>query len=327
VCASFVACRPSTVSDAEAKGDVTWLDQKGTPEALQALGRLADKNPKAVAALEARTAFDPSVWPIAWAAVVRNAPWGVTTIKKGLGDASRAEAAAAAMTRKDPHLTMFVAELEQALVRLAATQQNAAVSTGLASVGVAGKDAVERRLADGSTRAAMCRGIASPEASAEARKSLMTVPAASRDNGYCVDAVVKIAVDDDETLAWLATSSEPGILGAAGKNELMPCPRLHTVWSKALAERGADAYTALVVPLSNALKRCPKELDGVLADAITRTPASQFVVAGAIDPFGSYSGNLKATCAALPAIANNAKAQPVSRERARDAIAHSCTMK
>ena len=320
-------CRPSTVADAEAKGDVAWLDAKGTPEALAALGRLADKNPKAVVAIESRMAYDPTAYALAWSATVRGAAWGTTTLKKALGDPSRAEAAAAAMSRKDPHLAQFVTELEGALVRLAASQQNAAVATGLASVGAPAKDAVERRLADGSTRGAMCRGISSTDASGEARKSLTLVSPASRDNGYCVDAVIKIASEDDDLLAWLATSGEPGIVGAAGKNELMTCGRLHTLWGKALAERAPEVYSALLVPLSNALKRCPKELDGVLADAITRLPATHFVVVGAIDAFGSYGGNLKATCAALPIVAANMKAPGVTRERARDALAHSCTMR
>ncbi len=324
---SCVGCRPSTVAEAEAKGDVVWLDTKGTPEALQALGRLADKNPKAVIAIESRTAYDPTAYQLAWAATLRDAPWGTTTLKKALGDPSRAESAAAAMSRKDPHLAQFVTELEGALVRLAASQQNAAVATGLASVGAAAKDAVERRLADGSTRGAMCRGLSSADASAEARKSLTVVPPASRDNGYCVDAVIKIAAEDDDLLAWLATAGEPGIVGAAGKNELMKCARLHTLWAKALAERSPEVYSALLVPLSNALKRCPNELDGVLADAITRLPATHFVVVGAIDAFGSYGGNLKATCAALPIAAANMKAPGVTRERARDALAHSCTLR
>lgn len=327
VVATLGGCKPSSVQEAETKGDVVWLDQNGSPEALAALGRIADKNPKAAAAVEARASFDPSAWAIAWAAVVRGAPWGTAMLKKGLGDAARAEQAAAAMARRDAHLAQFVTELDGALVRLAASQQNAAVATVLASAGVAAHEAVERRLADGSTRGAICRGIASSDSSADARKSLTTVPPASRDNAYCVDAVVKLAADDDETLGWLATGSEPGILGSAGKSELMPCGRLHTLWGKALAERPPESHSALVVPLSNALKRCPKELDGVLADSITRLPATHFVVVGAIDAFGSYGGNLKATCAALPAVAANAKAPAVTRERARDALAHSCTLK
>jgi hypothetical protein len=137
---------------------------------------------------------------------------------------------------------------------------------------------------------------------------------------------VKLAGEDDDVLTWLATKGEPGLLNAAGKGELMPCARLHLVWQKALAERPPESYPALVVPLQNALKRCPAELDGVVADAITKNPATNVVTVGALDAFASYGGKLRATCAALPAAAV-AKSPPIIRERARDAIGHMCVLK
>ncbi len=48
-------CKPSTIAEAERKGDVAWLDQNGTPDSVSALGRLADTKPDAVTALEARS--------------------------------------------------------------------------------------------------------------------------------------------------------------------------------------------------------------------------------------------------------------------------------
>jgi hypothetical protein len=64
-------------------------------------------------------------------------------------------------------------------------------------------------------------------------------------------------------------------------------------------------------------------MDGVLADALVHVPAARGIVLAAIDPFDAYCKNLRATCAALPAIASG-KDAAVIRERASDAIAHGC---
>lgn len=321
------ACAPKNVADAEKRGDVAWLDTKGTPDAIAALGRLADKSDKAARAIEKRATFDPNAYAAAWAAVVRGAPWGTTLFKTALGDAARAESAAAAMARGDAHITPFLGDLEAALVRLGASMQNAAISTSLASAGPGAHDAVTRRLADAATRGAMCRGLGSPEASPDARKCLMQAPAQSRDNSYCLDAALKLAGDDDEALSWLAGVAEPGLLGAAGKSEFLSCARLHIAWSKALVTRPASTHTALIVPLSHALKRCPLEMDGVLADSLARNPASADVIVGAIDPYGSYGANLKATCKALEGVRNFRGVSAFTRERASDTVARSCKMK
>jgi hypothetical protein len=325
--ASLVACGPKNVTDAEKRSDVAWLDTKGTPDAIAALGRLADKNDKAARAIEKRAPYDPNAYAAAWAAVVRGAPWGTALFRAALADPVRAESAAAAMDRGDGHMTPFLSDLEAALVRLGASMQNAAISTSLASAGPAAHDAVTRRLADAATRGAMCRGLGSPEASPDARKCLMQAPAQSRDNSYCLDAALKLAGDDDEALSWLAGVAEPGLLGAAGKSELLTCGRLHLAWSKALVTRPASTHAALIVPLAHALKRCPLEMDGVLADSLTRNPASADVIVGAIDPYGSYGANLKATCKALEAVRNFRGISAVTRERANDAVARSCKMK
>ena len=159
------ACTPSTIEEAERKGDAAWLDENGTPDAVAALGRVADKNPKALAALEARSTFDMQAFRAAWDGVVRGAPWGGEMLRGGLADPKRADLAASAVVRHDARLVPFIPDLEQALVRLSATLQNFNVSSALASVGKPAHDAIVRRLGDASTRGAMCRGIASNSAS------------------------------------------------------------------------------------------------------------------------------------------------------------------
>jgi hypothetical protein len=245
-------------------------------------------------------------------------------LRAGLADPGRADLASSAMTKHDAHLVAYLPDLEAALQRLSASMQNFNLSSTLASVGPAARDVITRRLADASTRGAMCRGIASKDADADARKVLLSAPVTSRDASACVDAVVHIASEDDATLSWLADQGEPGLLGAASKSETIPCPKLHVLWARVLSTRPADVYSALTVPLGYAVKRCTADLDGVLADSIVHLPATHAVVVQAIDPFTGYGKALKATCAALPEVAGDGKDSPIIRERASDAINHAC---
>jgi hypothetical protein len=316
-------CKPKTVAEAEARGDVAWLQQNDSPPASAALGRLADKDPRAVTALTLRSAYDLEAFRAAWDAVIRHAPWGTALIHDGLLDPKRADRAASVMTATGGHLPEFLPDLEAALVRLSATPQNVNVASALAAVGPSGHDAVERRLIDASTRPSMCVGVASPRASDDARNALLGAPYAARDALTCVEAVVQVAADDEAALEWLATKGETGLLGAAGKSAAMPCAVLHVAWVQAFAARPASDYAALTVPLGYAVMRCAPQMDGVLADVIAHMPAAHAVVVAAIDPFASYADGLRATCAALPTIAGGPDAAVV-RERASDALMHAC---
>jgi hypothetical protein len=321
--AGLPGCHPSTVAEAEAKGNVPWLEQNGSPEAIAALGRLADGDPKAVTALEARAEFEIQPFKAAWAGVIRGAPWAAAMLRAGLANPKRADVAASAMQKHEPHLGAFVGDLEAALVRLSASPDNVNVASTLASVGPAARPSVQRLLADASTRKAMCRGIASGGADADARSALIEVPEAARDDVACVDAVVRVSADDEKVLSWLAERGEPGLLGAAGKSSALPCPRLHFAWGKAFAARPPESYKALTVPLAYATKRCPADMDGVLADTLQRLPAAHEVVVRAIDPFETYGDGLRATCAALPAVAGGRDVALV-KERASDTLMHAC---
>ena len=311
------------MAEAEARGDVSWLQKNDTPDSVLSLGRLADKNPSAIEALTLRSSFDVQAFRAAWSGVVRGAPWAETFLHQALADPKRADRAASAMGKHDPRLSPFLADLEGALVRLSASAQNVNVSSTLASIGPPARAAVERRLVDASTRGAMCNGIASGAADNDARSALIAVPERARDSPACVEAAVRAAADDEAALAWLAERAEPGILGAAGKGSVLSCARLHVAWVKAFAKRPASVYPALTVPLGYAVTRCAPEIDGVLADAIVHVPAAHAVVVQAIDPFTSYGEGLRATCAALPLIATG-QDTGVVRERASDALLHAC---
>jgi len=316
-------CAPKTVGDAEQKGDVAWLEADGSGEAIAALGRLADKDPRAVQVIDARAGTDVNAYIAAWAATLRDAPWGVPTLRTGLGNPLRAEETASVMTRKDPHLAAFVPDLEGALVRLAASKRTTAIAAVLASVGPAADATLARRLEDSSTRGALCRGIGAPDASPSSRRVLMQVPATARDDESCIEAALITASQDDAARDWLASSAEPGLLGAAGAREAFPCARLVGVWAKAFVSRPGQAVSALTVPLHSAIARCGRALDPVLAPALTPAPSVYELIIGAMDPFATELQDLPLTCAALrPVYAR--KGNAFTRERSRAAVSHGC---
>jgi hypothetical protein len=315
-------CAPKDVGEAEARKDVAWLTSAGTSDAMAALGRLADSDPKAQQALESRAATDVNVYIAAWQAVTRGQAWGDRLVRAGLSDPMRAELAASVLPRKDAKLVPYVGELEGAVVRLAAGRRGSVVAGVLASVGPPSHAAVERRLLDAKTRGAMCDGIGLPEASPDARGLLLKVPADARDQPSCVGVALAMASRDDVTLDWMARSAEPGLFGAAARGD-MPCPRLVTAWKNALASRPAAEQVGLVVPLKLGMNRCGKALDPVLAELLATTPGARASIALAIDPFGSEVADLKETCAMLAKSWMSAEA-PRVRERAADAVANGC---
>ena len=320
------ACRPSTVAEAEAKGDYSWLDADGTADAVSALGRLADKSPKSLDVVKRRSAFDTNAYIAAWVAAKRGQAWGPELLRGGLANPNRSEAAASAMARRDALLASFVPDIEGGMSRLSAGASGGSLGALLASIGPPGRAAVERRLKDGASRGAMCSGISAPDSSDDARAALLAVPPEARDHALCVNAVVAMATTDDATINWLAASAEPGLIGSIAKASQVPCARLHTLWSKALAARAPQQYSGLTVPIGLSIKRCPEAMDGVLSDAIVHIPAVRATIVQAIDPYAGETGELKATCKLLPQIANGSDA-PIVRERALDQLQHGCRNK
>lgn len=316
------ACKPVNVTEAEAKHDVEWLAGNDSPEAVAALGRLADSDAKALQILEGRATTDVNTYIAAWSAVTRNAAWGGTFIRTALNDPTRAEMAASALPRRDPRLIPFANDLEAAVVRMAAGRKSAVIAGVLASIGPQAHGAVERRLVDAKTRKAMCDGIALPEASGDARSLVLAVAPGSRDDPSCVALIIDMAANEDQVLGWLATNAEPGLLTATAKSNL-PCPRLAAVWQKALTSRPAEAHPALAVPLQLCVKHCSKDLDPVLGDLLAKNPRARATILKAIDPFGGDLNDMSETCKALRAGYANGES-PLIRERARDAVANGC---
>lgn len=326
VCASLLAwggCKPANVNEAEAKQNVTWLDQQGTPETVAALGRLADTNDEALEALKGRASYDVNAYIAAWNATKRGKAWGPQMIRSGLTDPLRAEIAAQGLPRNEAGVSQFIPELEQAVSRLAAGARGASIAAILGSLGKPAVPAVQHLLASPVSRGAMCSGLGAPEASGETKSVLLSVPAASRDHASCVNVVVAMAQSDDAVLGWLGYGGEPGLIASAGKLSTFPCPRLQVAWKRALVERKSEDYPGLSVALSHALKRCSAALDPVLAEVLGQVPAAHKCIVQAIDPFGTETVDLKLTCKALVGVANG-RDEPIVRERAADALSHSC---
>ncbi len=318
-----LGCKPKSVAEAEAKKDIAWLADQGTPEAVNALGRLADTDARALQVLDQRASTDVNTYIAAWAAVTRNAPWGSSFLRSALADPARAEMASTALPRRDARLIPFTSDLEGAVVRLAAGSRGAVMAGVLASIGPQAHAAVERRLIDPKTRGAMCDGIALPEASGDAKSLLLAVPPEGRDHASCVTTVLMMAGTEDVVVDWLGSGAEPGLLTAAAKSAL-PCPRIAVIWKKALAERPPENHAALSVPLQKSISRCSIALDPILGDLLAKAPRSRAAILQAIDPFSIELADMKETCNALRAGYANGET-PRIRERARDAISHGCT--
>ncbi len=314
-------CHTPTVQEAEQKGDVAFLDEASSGDAVAALGRLADTNPAARAALAKRADSDVNVYLAAWAAALRGAPWGGEMLRQGLADPARAGLAASALPRRDIRVAPFVTDLEQSMVRLSSSLQGSVIAAVLSSIGPGAHAAVERRLVDPHTRGAMCQGLSSPDASGDAKSTLLAVPSEARDNPSCVATVTALAKTDEVVLGWLATAAEPGLLSVAAKGDL-PCPRLTIVWQRALAERPKETYGALAVPLSFALKRCAHELDPALSALLFQAPAARACIVQAIDPIGAETTELRETCKTLPVATRGGDNR--TRERAQDTIENAC---
>lgn len=322
VALAFAACKPASVTEAEAKRDVDWLAESPSPDAIAALGRLADTDARALKVLEGRAGSDVNTYIAAWSAVVRNAAWGTTFIRSALTDPTRAEMAASALPRRDPRLIPFANDLEAAVVRMAAGRKSGVIAGVLASIGPQAHAAVDRRLVDPKTRKAMCDGIALPEASGDARSLVLAVAPGSRDDPSCVALIIDMAANEDAVLGWLAANAEPGLLTATVKSNLA-CPRLATVWQKALTSRPPEAHPALAVPLQMSVKRCTSALDPVLGDLLAKNPRARATIIKAIDPFGGDLNGMTETCKALRAGHANGES-PQIRERGRDAVTNGC---
>jgi hypothetical protein len=138
-----------------------------------------------------------------------------------------------------------------------------------------------------------------------------------------VEAVLKLAIDNDAALEWLATLAEPGLLSAAGSHNEFPCARLKPLWATALATRPPAGHTTLTVPLRSSVARCAAALDPVLSEGLLHDPAAYDLIVSGIDAYGSETQDLKLTCATLRASAGT-RGTSITRGRALEALHKGC---
>jgi hypothetical protein len=318
----LLACTPTSVADAEKKKNASWLEANASPEAVAALGRLADDDKDArdaLAALSTRTeskmttdggasALDVNL--AIWGGVERNASWGIDMTKTLLADTSRMDEMASAVKRATPPLAAFVTDLDAALSRGCGI----GCGSALASIDSApATAAIQKRLDDPKTRDPVCFGVGAAESSKGARDVFMKAPATSRDAVQCGGAAGAIATRDDTALAWLAQTAEPGLL--RNVSAAMPCARLVALWTKLLIARDHATFGALTRALEDSIQKCPKDLDAMLAGALGTDGDAQTLVLASLG--SSNARELKMTCAAAPAAAQHVTAI-LARANARD---------
>jgi len=323
----LLGCTPTSVGDAEKKKNVAWLEGNASPEAIAALGRLADGDKAAQDALANASKATASnakmdggaggldVDLAIWGGVERNASWATDMTKTLLADKFRMDEMASAMKRGAPQLKTFVPDLDAAL------SNGCGISCGAAIASIddpAATTAITKRLEDGKTRDSICFGIGTAEATKAARDVFMKEPATARDAVQCGGAAVAMATRDDAALAWLAQTAEPGLLRGV---HTMPCARQVPLWSKVLTSRDHGTFGALVGALEDSVQQCPKELDATLAGALGTDVDSQTLVLASLG--SSNARELKMTCAAAPAAAQRVTAI-LARANARDFAAR-CT--
>jgi hypothetical protein len=317
----LLGCTPTSVGDAEKKKNVGWLESNGSPEAIAALGRIADDDKAAQEALgnvskatEANAKTDAGAGGLdvdlaIWGGVERNATWAIEMTKTLLADPARMDEMGSAMKRGTPPLAAFVNDLDGAL------SHGCGISCGAALASIdspAAITAITKRLEDGKTRDATCFGVGAAESTKGARDVFMKEPATARDAVQCGPAAVAMATRDDAALAWLAQTAEPGLLRGVST---MPCARQVPLWTKVLTSRDHVTFGALSRSLEDSVNKCPKELDATLAGALGTDADSQTLVLASLG--SSNARELKMTCAAAPAAAQRVTAI-LARANARD---------
>jgi hypothetical protein len=307
--AAAIACGPKDVHDAEARGDVAFLEKSSAAESTAALGRLAAKDPKALALVDARAREgDVNAYIAAWQGHTRGESWPAPLF----------------LPRKDPKTIEFLPDLEAAMGRAPSPSDAARLAALLTSFGAPSKAVVLRALAKPKSRTAMCQALASPDASPEALAAFRGAPPEHRDDVECASLAAKRSETDDDMATWLGQEAESGLLVAASKRGL-PCPRATFVWEKALAARPLEAHAPLTGELTSTIVRCADTMDAALPKTMATSEAARAWVVAALDPDDRNLTRLPKTCVAMKAVAAGGPGTSVrTRERARDTVARGC---
>ncbi|MBX3206208.1 MAG: hypothetical protein KF764_14145 [Labilithrix sp.] len=299
LCIALVACAPASVAEAEAQKDVSWLDKNESRAAMEALGRLADHEPKAVAALAKRRG-NQDVYHAAWQAHTRGVAWGDDVLRAALSSPAELPLAVAELPPRDPRLEGFAGDLEMGITS-ARTEHGAAAVSLLASLGPSSQPHLLRLLERPATREATCAGLASPHVTPDSRLALTLAPPDARTSPTCQKTLFLHAAADTKVLDWLGNAGEPALVTAAV--ETLECPKLAHLWERVFASP-REALTDLEPALIASMGRCSSALDPVIARALPSVRRARASILHALEAEAAHAEQLEATCKQLPRLSH-----------------------
>lgn len=316
----MVACAPASVAEAEAQRDVSWLDANGSRDAMEALGRLADHEPRAASALAKRKG-NADAYHAAWLAHTRGARWGDDMLHAALASPDELAIAVSELPSKDPRLGDFAEDLEKGIGSAAAEPAAAAVAV-LASLGPTAKPQLIRLLDLETTRAVTCTGLASADIAADSRLALTEAAAAARSVPVCQKALFGHAEKDNVVLEWLGTRGEPAVLRAAV--DALPCAKVAQLWDRSFASSRTD-FAPLEPALTASAARCPQPVDAVFARALPTHKHVRISVLRAMEAESAQAERLEGACRQLPRLAHGRAIDAEVRALAERVQKSSCT--
>ncbi len=300
---------------------MAWLDANGSRGAIEALGRIADHEPKAAAAVSRRIG-NQDAYHAAWLAHTRRAPWGDAMLRAALASPSELPAAVAELPFKDPRIEDFASDLQKGIAAAAPGPAAAAVSV-LATLGPSAAPELVKLLNVESTRPATCAGLAADKVSSESRLALTLANPAARVDAACRRTLFQHATSDGRVLSWLAREGEPDLLVAA--SNALPCLRVSELWDLALASPRAT-FVPLEPALTVAAGRCPQALDVVLARVVPSQKNARLSVLRALAADAAHTERMEATCYQLPRLEHGLAVEQEVRELAERVHDRNCAM-
>lgn len=266
---------------------------------MEALGRIADHDPRAAQALAKRRG-NADAYHAAWMAHTRGASWGEEMLHAALSSPEELPVAVSELPAKDPRLEDFAEDLEKGIASTSAEHAATAVAV-LASLGASAKPQLVRLLDLASTREVTCAGLASPDVSSESRLALTLSGAESRLAPTCQKALFAHAEKDAKVLEWVGANAEPEVFDAAAAN--MPCQKLAELWDKSFSS-SRESFAALEPALTASVARCPQALDVVLARALPSHKHVRISALRALEADAAHAERLDHTCKQLPRLSH-----------------------
>ncbi len=299
LCVALVACSPASVTEAEAQKDIAWLDKHESRASMEALGRLADHEPKAVEALAKRRG-NKDVYHAAWLAHTRSVSWGDDILRAALSSPTELPLAVAELPPRDPRLEGFSEDLAKGIASVSAENGAPAVAL-LASLGPSAQPHLLRLLDDAATREATCAGLASPHVTPESRQALTLASTDARTSAACRRTLFQHAASDIKVLEWLGDAGEPALLASAA--ETLECPKLAHLWERVFGSP-RETLTALEPALTASTARCAGALDPVIARVLPSTRRARTTILHALQVEDAHAERLEATCKQLPRLSH-----------------------